>query len=46
MTKIRYRTTDIDGVKIFCREAGSAGAPALLLLRGFQTASHMFRRSK
>jgi pimeloyl-ACP methyl ester carboxylesterase len=43
MTEIRYHTTDIDGVKIFYREAGSPGAPALLLLHGFPTASHMFR---
>lgn len=39
----RYRTADIDGLKLFYREAGLADAPALLLLHGFPTSSHMFR---
>jgi pimeloyl-ACP methyl ester carboxylesterase len=43
MTAIRYRTADVDGSKIFYREAGTSGAPKLLLLHGFPTASHMFR---
>jgi pimeloyl-ACP methyl ester carboxylesterase len=43
MAPIRYRTVDVDGFKIFYREAGPAGAPKLLLLHGFPTASHMFR---
>jgi pimeloyl-ACP methyl ester carboxylesterase len=43
MAAIRYRTADVDGFKIFYREAGPAGAPKLLLLHGFPTASHMFR---
>jgi pimeloyl-ACP methyl ester carboxylesterase len=43
MSAIRYRTVDVDGVKIFYREAGAVGAPALLLLHGFPSASHMFR---
>jgi pimeloyl-ACP methyl ester carboxylesterase len=43
MTKIRYRKADVDGVKVFYREAGRPDAPALLLLHGFPTASHMFR---
>jgi len=38
-----YRKADVDGSKIFYREAGPADAPALLLLHGFPTASHMFR---
>jgi pimeloyl-ACP methyl ester carboxylesterase len=33
----------VDGLRIFCREAGRADAPALLLLHGFPSASHMFR---
>jgi pimeloyl-ACP methyl ester carboxylesterase len=33
----------VDGFKIFCREAGPADAPKLLLLHGFPSASHMFR---
>ncbi|WP_200928383.1 alpha/beta hydrolase [Sphingobium sp. Leaf26] len=40
---IRYRTATIDGVKMFYREAGPAGAPVVLLLHGFPTSSHMFR---
>ena len=40
---IHYRTTNVDGVEVFYREAGSAKAPTLLLLHGFPTSSHMFR---
>ena len=43
MTAINYRTADVDGSKIFYREAVAAGAPKLLLLHGFPTAGHMFR---
>jgi len=43
MTAIKYRTADVDGCKIFYREAGPAGAPKLLLLHGFPSAGHMFR---
>ncbi len=43
MTSIRYRKLAVDGAGIFYREAGSPGAPKLLLLHGFPTASHMFR---
>lgn len=39
----RYRATDVDGQTIFYREAGSPEAPALLLLHGFPSSSHMFR---
>lgn len=38
-----HRTTSIDGVEIFFREAGAANAPVVLLLHGFPTSSHMFR---
>jgi len=41
--KVRYRTAHVDAIKIFYREAGDAKAPALLLLHGFPTSSHMFR---
>jgi len=40
---IRYRTADVDGFKVFYREAENTGAPKLLLPHGFPTASHMFR---
>ncbi|RYG79090.1 MAG: alpha/beta fold hydrolase, partial [Alphaproteobacteria bacterium] len=40
---IHYKSTTIDGVKLFYREAGPRDAPVLLLLHGFPTSSHMFR---
>ena len=43
MTSIKYRTGDVDGFKIFYREAGPVDAPKLLLLHGFPSAGHMFR---
>jgi pimeloyl-ACP methyl ester carboxylesterase len=43
MTNTKYRTADVDGFNIFYRSAGAVGAPKLLLLHGFPTASHMFR---
>jgi pimeloyl-ACP methyl ester carboxylesterase len=43
MPPIRYRTADVDGFKVFYREAGPPGAPKLLLLHGFPSASYMFR---
>lgn len=39
----RYRSVEVDGLKIFYREAGRAEAPTLLLLHGFPSAGHMFR---
>ena len=43
MTAIAYRKADVDGVKIFYREAGASDAPKLLLLHGYPSSSHMFR---
>ena len=43
MPTVTYRTVDVDGTKIFYREAGSPAAQKLLLLHGFPTSSHMFR---
>ena len=40
---IRYQHANVDGSRIFYREAGSKTAPAILLLHGFPTSSHMFR---
>jgi pimeloyl-ACP methyl ester carboxylesterase len=40
---INYRSVDVDGLKVFYREAGPRDAPVLLLLHGFPTSSHMFR---
>jgi pimeloyl-ACP methyl ester carboxylesterase len=39
----RYRTTSIDGVDVFYREAGPKEAPVLLLLHGYPSSSRMFR---
>src|SRR5215813_3688481 len=43
MAPTRYRTADVDGFKVFYREAGQADAPKLPLLHGFPSAGHMFR---
>jgi pimeloyl-ACP methyl ester carboxylesterase len=40
---VRFKTVDVDGLKLFYREAGDASRPTLLLLHGFPSASHMFR---
>lgn len=40
---VRHRTVVADGLQIFYREAGPPTAPALLLLHGFPTSSHMYR---
>ena len=41
--RMRHRVVDVDGLKIFYREAGADTSPTLLLLHGFPTSSHMFR---
>ena len=41
--RTRHRFVNVDGLKIFYREAGAGTSPALLLLHGFPTSSHMFR---
>ncbi len=43
VSQIHYRSTRIDDVDIFYREAGSRDNPTVLLLHGFPTSSHMFR---
>jgi pimeloyl-ACP methyl ester carboxylesterase len=43
MVKVSFQKVDVDGLKIFYREAGPKDAPVLLLLHGFPSASHMFR---
>jgi pimeloyl-ACP methyl ester carboxylesterase len=37
-----YRTTQVEGVKIFYRQAGPSDAPVLLLLHGLPSSSRMF----
>ncbi|OZI20631.1 alpha/beta hydrolase [Bordetella genomosp. 9] len=43
MTRISYHRIQAAGLNVFYREAGPRGAPKLLLLHGFPSASHMFR---
>ncbi|WP_375337232.1 alpha/beta fold hydrolase [Rhizobium lentis] len=40
---VHYRSAQIEGLKVFYREAGPAIGPVVLLLHGFPTSSHMFR---
>jgi pimeloyl-ACP methyl ester carboxylesterase len=40
---VRHKFAEVDGLKVFYREAGDSKAPAILLLHGFPTSSHMFR---
>lgn len=40
---VRFKTIDVDGLKVFYREAGASTRPTVLLLHGFPSASHMFR---
>jgi pimeloyl-ACP methyl ester carboxylesterase len=41
---IHYRYAAVDGHNIFYREAGPNDAATVLLLHGFPTSSHMFRK--
>src|SRR5262245_64564707 len=43
MVPVRHLTTTVEGQRVFFREAGPRGAPAIVLLHGFPTSSHMFR---
>ncbi|MBE4948125.1 alpha/beta hydrolase [Chryseobacterium culicis] len=38
-----YRNIKVNNLNLFYREAGPANAPAILLLHGYPTSSHMFR---
>jgi pimeloyl-ACP methyl ester carboxylesterase len=40
---VQYKRVTVDGLDVFYREAGPRNAPAVLLLHGFPTSSHMFR---
>src|ERR671925_133100 len=42
--RVTHRFADMDGVRVFYREAGPRDAPTMLLLHGFPSASHQFRR--
>ncbi len=43
MGTVTFRRVDVDGLKVFYREAGPKDARTILLLHGFPTAGHMFR---
>src|SRR2546427_5576054 len=43
MGTVTFREVDVDGIKVFYREAGPKDAPTILLLHGFPPAGHMFR---
>jgi pimeloyl-ACP methyl ester carboxylesterase len=43
MTTVHHRTTRIQGLDVFYREAGDPADPAIVLLHGFPTSSAMFR---
>jgi pimeloyl-ACP methyl ester carboxylesterase len=44
IARVAHRYLDVDGIEVFYRIAGPEDAPALLLLHGFPSASHQFRR--
>jgi putative NADH-flavin reductase/pimeloyl-ACP methyl ester carboxylesterase len=45
LPRVAHRHVDVDGLRIFYREAEARdGAPTLLLLHGFPSGSHQFRR--
>src|SRR3546814_8581298 len=41
--QVHYRSALIEGVEIAYRDAGDPARPAMLLLHGFPTSSHLFR---
>jgi pimeloyl-ACP methyl ester carboxylesterase len=43
MHAIHHRHADVDGRRLFYREAGAVNAPAIVLLHGFPASSFMFR---
>src|SRR6185312_17273987 len=43
MPAVHHRYASVDGHRLFYREAGDPAAPAVILLHGFPTSSHMFR---
>jgi pimeloyl-ACP methyl ester carboxylesterase len=43
MTPVHHRYATVQGQRLFYREAGPAGAPALVLLHGFPASSFMYR---
>lgn len=44
LTEVRYGTEKVDELDIFYREAGDPSKQAVVLLHGFPTSSHMYRK--
>jgi pimeloyl-ACP methyl ester carboxylesterase len=44
LPRVEHRFLDVDGVRVFYRASGPVDAPTMLLLHGFPSASHQFRR--
>ncbi len=44
MKQIKYKILDVNGVNIAYREAGSIGKPTIVLLHGFPSSSHQYRK--
>ena len=42
----RFAKVDIDGIFVHYRECGPATAPAILLLHGYPSSGHMFRKDR
>jgi pimeloyl-ACP methyl ester carboxylesterase len=42
MSRVSYRTVEVEGLSVFYREAGPHDAPTLLLLHGFPSSSRMY----
>jgi hypothetical protein len=42
MSRVSYRTVEVEGLSVFYREAGPHDAPSLLLLHGFPSSSRMY----
>ena len=43
MKSLNYKYADVEDLKVFYREAGNPGNPAMVLLHGFPSSSHMYR---
>ncbi len=44
INSINYKTLDVDGVNIAYRESGNSKNPTLVLLHGFPSSSHQYRK--
>lgn len=44
MEKVKYRTLEVNGIKIAYREAGITNKPTIVLLHGYPSSSHQYRK--